>query len=90
MPFDESTEFELLKRRCNAVGLYVNRHREFDATFGTGDLYIMPRKTHANPKPLSLLTYATLEQAHAFVNQWTKEQQQTGGFDGRQSRNRCA
>lgn len=53
-------EFDLLVRRARIVGMYVNRHRNWNALHDTGgDLYLMERKTQRNPKPQSLLKYAT-------------------------------
>jgi hypothetical protein len=56
-------EFDLLVRRARIVGMYVNRHRVWDPlSDNSGDLYLMERKTRQNPRPPSLLRYATAEQ----------------------------
>lgn len=56
-------ELDLLQRRAELVGMYVNRHRQWDPlTDSGGDLYLMERKTRRNPKPPSMLRYATAEQ----------------------------
>lgn len=56
-------EFDLLVRRARIVGMYVNRHRNWNPLTDTGgDLYLMERKTHKNPKPPTLLKFATADE----------------------------
>jgi hypothetical protein len=56
-------EFDLLVRRARIVGMYVNRHRNWNPITDTGgDLYLMERKTSKNPKPPTLLKFATADE----------------------------
>jgi hypothetical protein len=60
-------ELELLRRRAEASGHYVNRHKTFDSTMPGGDLYLMEKRTRWNAKRHlpSIIRYATAEHVHA-------------------------
>ena len=55
-------ELGLLQRRAKSMGLYCNRHREFDVLRGTGDLYLMPAKRFRTERVATLMSYSTAEQ----------------------------
>jgi hypothetical protein len=57
-------ELELLQRRASAGNYYVNRHREWDAARGGGDLYLQPKKKFRGDLNGNILAYATAEQIH--------------------------
>jgi hypothetical protein len=56
-------DFDLLVRRARVCGMYVNRHRDWNPLTDTGgDLYLMERRTARNPKPPTLLKFASAEE----------------------------
>lgn len=57
-------ELDLLRRRAARCGHFVQRHRAADTMIG-GDLYLQQRRSTTNPRPPSLLKYATADQVHA-------------------------
>lgn len=65
----EAIEFDLLKRRCDGLNLYINVHREADMTRG-GQYYIIRKRKITGEHEPSLLRYATLEACWAFVNKY--------------------
>jgi hypothetical protein len=69
MSTTDDLEFELTRRRARQEGFYLNRHLDYDPAQGGGDLYLMPERTRENPRPLSLLSYATSAEVHAYLNQ---------------------
>lgn len=60
MPITDEMELDLLRKRADFVGCYVQRHKNADI-FG-GDLYLMERRTPRNPRPPTLLKYASADQ----------------------------
>ena len=52
-------DFYNLIDRARAAGVFLQRHLNFDPVTGTGDLYLMERRTADNPKPPTLLKFAT-------------------------------
>lgn len=62
-------EFELTIRRAQREGFYVGRHAFYDPVRGTGDLYVMPRRTIEGERSERLLSYATSDQVHRFLNE---------------------
>ena len=60
-------DFDLLRRRCDALNLYVNRHRQWDPTRGTGDLYLMRKKKFGSEHEPSILRYATAEEIWGYI-----------------------
>jgi hypothetical protein len=61
-------EFDMLQRRAAELGFHVQRHRSWDPTYGTGDLYIMEKRRFRGEHCDSILRYATAEQIHAYLN----------------------
>jgi hypothetical protein len=55
-------ELGLLQRRARACGMYVNRHKVWDAARGTGDLYLMEQKTRRNCHPPTIISYANVSE----------------------------
>lgn len=64
----DDLEFELTRRRCEREGFYLGRHKNFDPVMGGGDLYLMPRKKFGDQRNPSLLSYATSDEVHAYLN----------------------
>lgn len=62
MPETSQMEFDLLVRRARLVGMYVNRHRNWSPLDSGGDLYLMEQRTTKNPRPPTLLKFATAEE----------------------------
>ena len=58
-------EFDLLRMRADAQNLYVNRHKQWDATRGTGDLYLQTKKKFRSEKAETIMRYATADDIHA-------------------------
>jgi len=64
----DELEFELTARRCEREGFYLGRHRNYDPAQGGGDLYLMPKQKFRDQRNPSLLSYATSDEVHAFLN----------------------
>lgn len=60
-------EFDLLQRRARACNMYVNRHRNWDAARGGGDLYLQLAKKFRNEQVESILSYATPDEIHSVL-----------------------
>ena len=62
----ETPEIELaqLQIRARNCGMFVQRHKVFDPTRGTGDLYLAPRKRFRSEKVETILSYATADEIH--------------------------
>lgn len=58
-------ELDLLQRRADACGMYVNRHKSWDAARGGGDLYLQPKKKFRGDLNGNVLSYATEDEIHA-------------------------
>jgi hypothetical protein len=59
-------ELDLLQRRADRAGYYVNAHLNWDPTRGTGSLYLQRKKKfRGDPNGESLLTFATEAEVHA-------------------------
>jgi hypothetical protein len=61
-------DFDLLARRAADLGYYVQRHRQWDPNFGTGDLYIMERRRFPGERLPTILKYATADEIHNYLN----------------------
>lgn len=61
-------EFDLLRRRADDLGFFVQRHRTWDPTRGTGDLYLAPRKQFRGEQVETILKFATADEIHAYLN----------------------
>ena len=62
-------EFDLLVRRAQAAGYYVNRHKNWDPTRGTGELYLQRAKKFRNEHAETLAqANATADQIHAALS----------------------
>ncbi len=64
----DELEFDLTKRRCEREGFYLGRHKNFDPAMGGGDLYLMPKQKFGGERNPSLLSYATSDQIHRYLN----------------------
>jgi hypothetical protein len=64
----DDLEFELTRRRCEREGFYLGRHKVFDPAQGGGDLYLMPKQKFRDQRNPSLLSYATPDEVHAYLN----------------------
>jgi hypothetical protein len=69
MSFDDETEFDLLRRRAEPLGLHVQRHRTWDPARGGGDLYIMPKRRYRGEHVETYLKYSTVDEIHKFLNE---------------------
>lgn len=58
-------EFDLVRRRADAVNCYVNRHKNFDPARGGGDLSLQPRRKFRREHVDTILGYATADEIHA-------------------------
>lgn len=58
----DEMELDLLRRRAYHCGMYVERHKRSDIC--GGDLYLQERRSRGNPKPPSILRFATADQVH--------------------------
>jgi len=65
----DPAEFDLLKRRADDLGLYLNEHRDAD-WFSDAVFYIMPKRKSAGQPCPSLLKYATAEQCWKFLDRY--------------------
>jgi hypothetical protein len=66
-------EFDLLRRRAANVGLYLDRHLNFDPCLPGGDLYIASRRRFRGEHVDTLLKYATVDQCHDFLTAYEEE-----------------
>lgn len=67
-------EFDLLVIRAANVGMYLNRHKVWDALSDSGgDLYLMERRTRTNPRPPTLVRYATVAQIEEALSKIERE-----------------
>lgn len=70
MQFDDETEFDLLRRRAEELGFFVQRHRQYDPCRGSGgDLYLMPKRKFRGEHVDTILKYASVDECHAYLNQ---------------------
>ena len=60
----DEMELDLLRRRADACGMYVNRHKEWDPNRGNGDLYLQRKKKFRYERNEDVLRYATADQIH--------------------------
>lgn len=65
MPETAEIEFDLLRRRADACGHYVNRHREYDPARGGGDLYLQEKRKFRSDHVATLIRYATVAEIEA-------------------------
>lgn len=61
-------EFELTRRRAEREGYFVERHRHYDPAQSPGDLYIQHIRKFRGEKMQSLLSYATSDEIHRYLN----------------------
>jgi hypothetical protein len=62
----DEMEFDLLQRRADAAGMYVNRHKNWDPARGTGEFYLQRKKKfRGEPNGESILRYSTADEIHA-------------------------
>lgn len=52
-------ELELMRRKADALGLYVNEHRQYDPCRSNGPLYVADKKKHHTDRPVTHLRYAS-------------------------------
>jgi len=82
--YDPEVELDLAQRRAVKLGLYVNRHRNFDPTIGgDGEYYLMPKRAYRGEAVTSLLRYTSLDQIHLWMNEYEAT---TGGRNGKKLR----
>jgi hypothetical protein len=67
----DDIEFDLLRRRADEAGFFVQRHRDYDPCRGGGDLYLQEKRELRRDRMPSLLKYATADQIHEFLNRRT-------------------
>lgn len=65
-------DFDLLRRRCDELNLFVQRHKQWDPIRGTGDLYLMPKRKFREEHCDSILRYATAEQIWDYIKKMEK------------------
>jgi hypothetical protein len=73
----DAEEFEFLKRKASALGLYIQEHRQYDPCIGGGPLYIQRKKKFGGEHVDTLLRYATPEKAWEFLNTYEQVQRET-------------
>ena len=62
-PDVDQMTLDLLQRRAFAVGFYCNKHRNWNPLADSGGpLYLMEKRTRTNPKPQTVIKFATVEQ----------------------------
>jgi hypothetical protein len=67
---EDEAEIDLLKRNADALGLYVNVHRDFDPCRGNGPLYVQHKLRHHSEPRVTLLKYASIEQVWQFLGDY--------------------
>jgi len=72
MAITDDVELGFLIKRANACGCFVQRHRVADPM--DGDLYLQERRSRGNPKPPSIVRYATADQVHAALERIERQQ----------------
>jgi hypothetical protein len=68
MPETSDEEFDLLKRRADDLGFFVQRHRNYDPCMPGGDLYLQERRRFTGEHMDSILKFATADRIHAYLN----------------------
>ncbi len=58
-------ELELLQRRAEASNYFVQRHKYWDPSRGTGDLYLQRKRKFRGEHVDTLMRYATADEIHA-------------------------
>jgi hypothetical protein len=64
----DDMEFDLLRRRAEALGYFVQRHRNYDPCMPGGDLYLAPSRRFRGEHVDTILKYATADKIHAYLN----------------------
>jgi hypothetical protein len=72
MPETSPMEFDLLVRRADAAGFYVNRHRSFDPLSQRGDLYLMPKRKIPGERPDTVLKFTTADEIHKWLHEYQR------------------
>jgi hypothetical protein len=71
----DDMELDLVQRRADAAGYYVNRHRNWDPARGTGDLYMQRKKKYrGDENGASILRYSTADEVHAKLGEIEAQQ----------------
>jgi hypothetical protein len=64
----EELDFQLTRRRAEREGYHVQRHKDYDPAQGGGDLYLMRTRKFRGEHTPTLLSYATSDEVHAYMN----------------------
>jgi hypothetical protein len=75
-------ELDLLQRRADAVNCYCNRHRNWDAARGGGDLYLQPKKKFRGDSNGEICRFATPDQVHKYLARIEEQQRFERQQDG--------
>jgi hypothetical protein len=67
--YDDDVEFDLLQRRAEPLGVFAQRHRDFDPCRPGGEFYLMEKRRYKDHHAECLLKYATLDECHIFLNE---------------------
>ncbi len=73
----DAEEFDFLQRRADALGLYLNEHRNYDPCVGSGSLYIQTKRKWPGEKCTGLLKYATPAQCWEFFETYEQVKRET-------------
>ncbi len=60
-------DFDLLRRRADEMGFFVQRHREWDPLRGNGDLYIAEKRKFREEHVDTILKYQSAAQLWKFL-----------------------
>jgi hypothetical protein len=64
----DAEELELMQRKANAFGLYVNKHRNFDPGRGSaGNLFVMDKRRFPDEQCKTHLSYASAQMVWDFL-----------------------
>jgi hypothetical protein len=61
-------DLELMQRKADALGYYVNEHKVFDPCRGNGSLYVQDKRKSRGQSVTSHLRYATPEMVWDLLN----------------------
>ena len=65
----DAEELELMQRKAEAFGLYVNEHRNFDPCRGSaGSLFVMDKRKFRGEQCRTHLSYASAEMVWDLLN----------------------
>lgn len=68
MPETSAMDFDLLKRRADDLGFFVQRHRNYDPCMPGGDLYLQESRRFTGEHMDTILKFATADRIHAYLN----------------------